>query len=105
MSSSDLCGDQLTTGRLSRLALFSPSTHAGGETWWCTAMRCGLACAPALPPAAANAPMPNAAMPPAKEFAPAHARGAAPAAPEQGASRLAHGVLPYFVIVEMPGKP
>ena len=28
------------------------------------------------------------------EFAPAHVRGAAGAAPEQQASRLAHGVLP-----------
>jgi hypothetical protein len=28
------------------------------------------------------------------EFAPVHARGAARAAPQQGASKLAHGVLP-----------
>ena len=39
-----------------------------------------------------------------QEFAPAHARGAASTAPEQGASKLAHGVLPYFVIVGMSGE-
>jgi hypothetical protein len=32
ISSSDFCGDQLTTGGLSRLAFFSASTQAGGET-------------------------------------------------------------------------
>src|SRR5882672_8332539 len=66
MSSSDFCTDQLSRGRLASFAFFSASSQLGGVTWWCTSMRCGLACAVALKPDAANAPAASAAAPPAR---------------------------------------
>ena len=43
ISSSDLCGVQSLTGGESKLDFLSELTHSGGERWWCTSMRCGLA--------------------------------------------------------------
>src|SRR5215813_7823470 len=65
MSSSDFCGDQLDIGALARFALRTASIHVGGEMWWCTSMRCGLAWAAASRPDAANAPAASEAAPPA----------------------------------------
>src|SRR3981189_520751 len=43
MSSSDFATDQLASGGLARFAFFTASSQVGGEIWWCTSMRCGLA--------------------------------------------------------------
>src|SRR5262245_17028013 len=66
MSSSDFATDQLASGGLARLAFFTASSQVGGEIWWWTSMRCGLACA--LRPDAAKAEAASTAAPPARRL-------------------------------------
>src|SRR3984957_10582327 len=68
MASNDFCTDQLFIGGLSLFRLLTESSQVGGEMWWWTSMRCGLACANAFDtkPEEAAAPSASVAAPPTK---------------------------------------